>query len=109
MTGPLLVARDLRRTFTSGGRRVAALGGVSLTIAPGETLGLVGGSGCGKSTLARVLTRLVAPEAGSVAFMGDDWLALEGGRLRAARRHLQMVFQDPLAAFNPRATVGGVM
>ena len=109
MTGPLLVARDLRRTFTSGGRRVAALGGVSLTIAPGETLGLVGGSGCGKSTLARVLTRLVAPEAGSVAFMGDDWLALEGGRLRAARRHLQMVFQDPLAAFNPRATVGGVL
>ena len=109
MTGPLLVARDLRRTFTSGDRRVAALGGVSLTIAPGETLGLVGGSGCGKSTLARVLTRLVAPEAGSIAFMGDDWLALEGGRLRAARRHLQMVFQDPLAAFNPRATVGGVL
>ena len=109
MTGPLLVARNLRRTFASGGRRVAALGGVSLTIAPGETLGLVGGSGCGKSTLARVLTRLVAPEAGSIAFMGDDWLALEGGRLRAARRHLQMVFQDPLAAFNPRATVGGVL
>ena len=109
MTGPLLVARDLRRTFTSGGRRVAALGGVSLAIAPGETLGLVGGSGCGKSTLARVLTRLVAPEAGSITFMGDDWLALEGGRLRAARRHLQMVFQDPLAAFNPRATVGGVL
>ncbi|OPF97162.1 ATP-binding cassette domain-containing protein [Rhodopseudomonas palustris] len=109
MTGPLLVARDLRRTFTSGDRRVAALGGVSLTIAPGETLGLVGGSGCGKSTLARVLTRLVAPEAGSIAFMGDDWLGLEGGSLRAARRHLQMVFQDPLAAFNPRATVGGVL
>jgi peptide/nickel transport system ATP-binding protein len=109
LTEPLLVAHDLRRTFTSGGRRVAALGGVSLAIAPGETLGLVGGSGCGKSTLARVLTRLVAPEAGSIAFMGDDWLALDGGRLRAARRHLQMVFQDPLAAFNPRATVGSVL
>lgn len=109
MTQPLLVARDLSRTFTSGGRRVSALDGVSLTIAPGETLGLVGGSGCGKSTLARVLTRLVAPEGGSIAFMGDDWLALEGGRLRTARRHLQMVFQDPLAAFNPRATVGGVI
>ena len=109
MTGPLLVAHDLRRTFTSGGRRVAALDGVSLAIAPGETLGLVGGSGCGKSTLARVLTRLVAPEAGSIAFMGEDWLALDGARLRAARRHMQMVFQDPLAAFNPRATVGSVL
>ena len=109
MTVPLLVARDLRRTFVSGGRQVAALDGVSLTIAPGETLGLVGGSGCGKSTLARVLTRLVAPETGSVAFMGDDWLALGGSRLRAARRHMQMVFQDPLAGFNPRAPVGGVI
>ncbi|MCM5558519.1 dipeptide/oligopeptide/nickel ABC transporter ATP-binding protein [Pleomorphomonas sp. JP5] len=109
MTAPLLVAHDLSRAFTSGRRRVAALDGVSLSIAPGETLGLVGGSGCGKSTLARVLTRLVPPESGSIAFMGDDWLALSGGRLRAARRHLQMVFQDPLAAFNPRATVGGVI
>ncbi|WP_026789314.1 ATP-binding cassette domain-containing protein [Pleomorphomonas oryzae] len=109
MTEPLLIARDLSRTFTSGGRHVTALDDVSLTIAPGETLGLVGGSGCGKSTLARVLTRLIAPESGSIAFLGDDWLALGGGRLRAARRHMQMVFQDPLAAFNPRATVGGVV
>ncbi|MCM5555400.1 ATP-binding cassette domain-containing protein [Pleomorphomonas sp. NRK KF1] len=109
MTEQLLVARDLRRSFTSGGRHVLALDGVSLTIAPGETLGLVGGSGCGKSTLARVLTRLMAPEAGSIAFMGEDWLALDGARLRAARRQMQMVFQDPLAAFNPRATVGGVI
>ncbi|MBS1166890.1 MAG: transporter related [Proteobacteria bacterium] len=109
MTEPLLTARDLRRTFTSGRRHITALDGVSLAIAPGETLGLVGGSGCGKSTLARVLTRLIAPESGAIAFMGDDWLALGGGRLRAARRHMQMVFQDPLAAFNPRATVGGVL
>lgn len=109
MTAPLLIARDLRRSFTSGGRHVAALDGVSLAIAPGETLGLVGASGCGKSTLARVLTRLIAPESGSIAFMGEDWLALGGNRLRAARRQMQMVFQDPLAAFNPRATVGGVI
>lgn len=109
MTEPLLIARNLSRTFASGGRRVTALDDVSLTIAPGETLGLVGGSGCGKSTLARVLTRLVPPDSGSIAFMGDDWLALDGTRLRAARRHMQMVFQEPLTAFNPRATVGGVI
>lgn len=109
MTEPLLLARNLSRTFASGGRRVLALDDVSLTIAPGETLGLVGGSGCGKSTLARVLTRLVPPDSGSIAFMGDDWLALDGTRLRAARRHMQMVFQEPLTAFNPRATVGGVI
>ncbi|MBS1181357.1 MAG: transporter related [Proteobacteria bacterium] len=109
MSEPLLIARDLRRSFASGGRHVAALDGVSLTIASGETLGLVGVSGCGKSTLARVLTRLVTPESGDITFMGNDWLALGGGRLRAARRHMQMVFQDPLAAFNPRATVGGVI
>jgi peptide/nickel transport system ATP-binding protein len=109
VTEPLLIASHLSRTFASGGRHVQALDDVSLAIDPGETLGLVGGSGCGKSTLARVLTRLVPPESGSIAFLGDDWLALGAGRLRAARRHLQMVFQDPLAAFNPRATVGGVI
>lgn len=109
MTAPLLVARDLRRSFASGGRHVVALDGVSLAIAPGETLGLVGGSGCGKSTLARVLARLVPPESGSIAFMREDWLALGGGGLRARRRHMQLVFQDLLAAFNPRATVGGVI
>jgi peptide/nickel transport system ATP-binding protein len=109
MSEPLLTANGLRRAFSSGDRHVAALDGVSLHIQPGETLGLVGPSGCGKSTLARVLCRLIEPDAGSIRFAGDDWRTLTGARLRAARRQMQMVFQDPLAAFNPRASVGGVL
>ena len=80
-----------------------------VAVAPGETLGLVGPSGSGKSTLARVLLRLVEPDAGRVDFGGSDLLALRGERLRVVRRRIQMVFQDPLAAFNPRATVGGAL
>jgi peptide/nickel transport system ATP-binding protein len=109
MSGALLSATGLQKTFAGGGRRVAALHDVSLAIAPGETLGLVGPSGSGKSTLARVLMRLVEPDAGAIAFRGQDWLAAEGSELRTMRRHIQMVFQDPLSAFNPRATVGGVI
>lgn len=109
MSGPLLEVTGLRKTYRSGGRNVTALEDVALTVAAGETLGLVGASGCGKSTLARVLVRLTAPDGGTVRFRGQDWLALNGRPLRAARRHLQMVFQDPLAAFNPRASVFGVL
>lgn len=109
MSAFLLEATDLRKSWTARGRDVMALKGVSLTVAPGETLGLVGRSGCGKSTLARVLTRLTTPQAGNIRFRGEDWLALSGGALRVARRHMQMVFQDPLGAFNPRATVAGAL
>ncbi|MER2633220.1 MAG: dipeptide/oligopeptide/nickel ABC transporter ATP-binding protein [Rhizobiaceae bacterium] len=109
MNAALLSAAGLRKTFFSGGRRVAALDDVSLDIAPGETLGLVGPSGSGKSTLARVLMRLIEPDAGTIRFEGRDWLAVRGAALRGMRRRMQMVFQDPLSAFNPRATVGGVI
>ena len=78
-------------------------------LAHGETLALVGPSGSGKSTLARVVLRLLEPDAGTLALRGEDLLALRGARLRAMRRRLQMVFQDPLAAFNPRATVERVL
>jgi peptide/nickel transport system ATP-binding protein len=74
-------------------------------LARGETLGLVGPSGSGKSTLARAVTRLVEPDAGSIRFDGHELLSLRGAPLRQLRRRLQMVFQDPLAAFNPRASV----
>ena len=104
----LLEANGLSRTY-GGARRVRALDDVSLTIAPGETLGLIGPSGCGKSTLARVLTRLIEPDAGTIRFDGLDWSALRGRALRRARGRMQMVFQDPAAAFHPRATVGGAI
>jgi peptide/nickel transport system ATP-binding protein len=109
MSAPLLSATGISKTYASSGRRVAALDDVSIAVARGETLGLVGPSGSGKSTLARVLLRLVQPDAGRIDFQGTDLLALRGERLRVMRRRIQMVFQEPLAAFNPRATVGGVL
>lgn len=109
MSAALLEATDLRKSWDARGRSVVALKEVSFTVAPGETLGLVGRSGCGKSTLARVLTRLTPPQSGAIRFRGEDWLALSGAALRTARRHMQMVFQDPLGAFNPRATVAGAL
>lgn len=109
MSAPLLSATGISKTYASGGRRVAALDDASITVVRGETLGLVGPSGSGKSTLARVLLRLIEPDAGRIHFDGLDLLSLRGEKLRATRRRIQMVFQDPLAAFNPRATVGGAL
>jgi len=105
----LLDIRDLHKHYASGGREVAALDSVSLRLSAGETLGLAGASGSGKSTLARVLTRLVPADGGTVRFDGEDWLALSGGELRRRRARMQMVFQDVLGAFNPRATVASVI
>ena len=109
MTTPLLSATGISKTYTGGSRRVVALEDASISVARGETLGLVGPSGSGKSTLARVLLRLVQPDAGAIDFGGVDLLGLRGERLRTMRRRIQMVFQDPIAAFNPRATVGGAL
>ncbi len=109
MSAPLLSATGISKTYAGGGRRIAALDDASITVGRGETLGLVGSSGSGKSTLARVLLRLIEPDAGRVDFDGADLLSLRGEGLRATRRRIQMVFQDPLAAFNPRATVGSAL
>ncbi|ULR42242.1 dipeptide/oligopeptide/nickel ABC transporter ATP-binding protein [Rhizobium sp. K102] len=106
---PLLSIENISKGFSSEGRRVAALDNVSLTIAAGETLGLVGASGSGKSTLSRILLRLLSCDAGAIRFEGEDWLTLRGAALRRRRARMQMVFQDPLAAFNPLATVGSVL
>jgi oligopeptide/dipeptide ABC transporter ATP-binding protein len=84
---------------------VRAVDGVSLTIEPGETLGLVGESGCGKSTVARCVLRVIEPTAGLIRFNGTDLTALADEPLRRLRRDLQMVFQDPTASLNPRFTV----
>ncbi len=109
MNDMLLSIENLSKGFSSSGRRVAALDNVSLTIAAGETLGLVGASGSGKSTLSRILLRLLSADTGSIRFKGADWLALDGAPLRRKRARMQMVFQDPLAAFNPLATVSAVL
>lgn len=82
-----------------------ALDRVSLEVFQGETLALVGPSGSGKSTLARGLLRLQPLHKGSIRFEGEDWLILKGSALRRRRARMQMVFQDPLSAFNPRAIV----
>ncbi len=102
---PLLVARDLVKQY--GERRV--VDGVSLTLARGETLGLVGESGSGKSTVARMVLRLVQPTSGSVAFEGVDLLQLRSRSLRALRRRMSIVFQDPFGALNPRMRVRQIL
>ncbi len=91
------------------GRRhatIRAVDGVDLAIDPGETVGLVGESGCGKSTLANAILGIVRPTRGTVVFEGTDLARLDAEGLRQARRHVQMIFQDPDASLNPRMRVG---
>ena len=84
---------------------VRAVDDVSLSIAPGETVGLVGESGCGKTTLGRAVVKLIQPTAGRIVFEGEDIAGLNGAALRARRRRFQMIFQDPFGSLNPRLTV----
>jgi oligopeptide/dipeptide ABC transporter ATP-binding protein len=86
-----------------------AVDDVALRIEPGETLGLVGESGCGKSTLGRLLIRLLAPTAGNVIFDGDDITRLRPAELREKRRSMQIIFQDPYGALNPRMSVEDII
>ncbi len=110
MSGVVLEVRDLaveyRIARPGGGHALLrAVEGVSFSVRRGATLGIVGESGSGKSSIARALLRLVPAAGGQARFGGSDLLALGGTALRAARRELQMIFQDPLASLDPRMTV----
>ena len=103
---PLLEVRGLTQHYrTQNGGTLRALEDVSFTLAPGEVLGIVGESGCGKSTLGRAVLRLTQPTAGAVFFEGEDILKLSRAALRHRRRDMQIVFQDPFGALNPRHKV----
>lgn len=106
----LLEARGLSKSFVGpDGRPRQVLDDVSLQLRPGQTLGVVGESGSGKSTLGRILLGLERPEQGSVRLAGQDWLALSAAQKRQVRQGIQVVFQDPLASFDPRYTVRRVL
>jgi oligopeptide transport system ATP-binding protein len=113
---PLVEVRNLRTYFpikkgvlarTVG--HVKAVDDVSFDIAPGKTLGLVGESGCGKTTVGRTLLRLIPATSGEVRYKGEDFFAYRGEALRKLRRHMQIVFQDPVSSLNPRMTVGNII
>jgi peptide/nickel transport system ATP-binding protein len=106
---PLLRVSDLSTHYVRHGVRVRAVDGVSLEIARGETLGLVGESGCGKSSLSRTLLRLVPATGGRIELDGQDITDLNGQALRAARGKAQMIFQDPFASLNPRHSVRTIL
>ena len=112
---PLLSVRNLRVHFPLPGpaftekRVVKAVDGVSFDLAAGETLGIVGESGCGKSTLGRAVLQLIPPSAGQVVWLGQDLQGRSKRDMRALRQDMQIIFQDPLAALDPRMTVGAII
>lgn len=110
-TGKTLIeVEGLKKYFNVGGGNVLkAVNDISFSIAEGETLGLVGESGCGKSTAGRTILRLYEPTAGSVRFNGTDINKLSPKKMKAMRRDMQMIFQDPYASLNPRFTVTDII
>jgi oligopeptide transport system ATP-binding protein len=116
MGQPLLEVNRLKKHFPIKGGffqrtvgRVHAVDGVSFRLETGETIGLVGESGCGKSTTGRLILRLIKPTSGEIRFNGQDLSRLGRRRMKAVRRDMQLIFQDPFASLNPRLTVGSIV
>ncbi len=102
----LLQVQDLKTWYSTRGGTLRAVDGVTFELHEGETLALVGESGCGKSSLGKSLLRLAEPTAGSIRWRGQEVTGLGTGAMRALRREMQMVFQDPFASLNPRHKIG---
>jgi peptide/nickel transport system ATP-binding protein len=109
LSDPLLKVENLVVEYAVGGKTIHAVSGVSLEIARGETLGLVGESGCGKSTLGRAMLQLRSAVSGRVLFDGEELTAMHGDRLRKMRRRVQLIFQDPIASLNPRRKIADII
>ncbi|MCA6959890.1 ABC transporter ATP-binding protein [Pectobacterium odoriferum] len=106
---PLLSLKNIHTRYSTAQGKVLAVADVSLTILPGETLGLVGESGCGKSTLSKTILRLLPPSHGQIVFDGQDITTLKESRLKALRQRVQMIFQDPYASLNPRHSIQHIL
>jgi len=123
-TPHILEVRDLRKTFlrksgvfaassgkaaTTNENSFTAVDQINFTVTQGETFAIVGESGCGKTTLARMLLRLIQPDAGQILFQGRELLSLSAQAMRAERRQMQMIFQDPYASLNPRMRISEIV
>ena len=117
MSSPILEVKDLHKFFPLASQGIfsrvkgdnKAVNGVSFSINPGETLGLVGESGCGKSTVGRTLLKLYEPTSGSITFEGEDVTKYSNSKMKPLRTKMQMIFQDPYSSLNPRHTIGAII
>jgi len=116
VSAPLLEVSGLRKTYVTkrnvwgkATQRLTAVGGVSFTLEPGRTLGIVGETGAGKSTVGRLVLRLIEPDSGSVKLLGQDVLAMPRKELRSLRAKAQMIFQDPFSSLDPRMVIGAAV
>jgi oligopeptide/dipeptide ABC transporter ATP-binding protein len=117
MSVPIMEVRDLAKFFPLASQGIfsrvkgdnKAVNGISFSIRPGETLGLVGESGCGKSTVGRTILKLYEPTSGSIIFEGEDISNYSNSQMKALRTKMQMIFQDPYSSLNPRHTVGSII